>query len=183
MTDFQAFYTDSDLCLYVQHSIMRLCVWLSNTWRTISRLNANGVFIVWRKQKFRVRFIFSEKVIMSCHTYQYAALLAGIFSVIFLVSNPAEARSVNLPSPQCHPSIINSMPPKIRKICDALSTIWEFSDAMESYLDEKGIFFYILLTFLLLSLEILVYYIRILLFYDDQKSLVCFNHYNNWAWI
>ena len=30
------------------------------------------------------------------------------------------------------------MPPKIRKICEALSTIWEFSDAMENYLDEKG---------------------------------------------
>jgi len=29
------------------------------------------------------------------------------------------------------------MPPKIRKICEALSTIWEFSDAMENYLDEK----------------------------------------------
>jgi len=61
-------------------------------------------------------------------------------SLLIAVSCPfqTEARSVNLPSPQCHPSIINSMPPKIRKICDALSTIWEFSDAMENYLDEKA---------------------------------------------
>jgi len=60
-------------------------------------------------------------------------------SLLIALSCPfqSEARSVNLPSPQCHPSIINSMPPKIRKICDALSTIWEFSDAMENYLDEK----------------------------------------------
>jgi len=61
-------------------------------------------------------------------------------SLLIALSCPfqSEARSVNLPSPQCHPSIINSMPPKIRKICDALSTIWEFSDAMENYLDEKA---------------------------------------------
>ena len=58
--------------------------------------------------------------------------------LLVLLLSGAEARSVNLPSPQCHPSIISSMPPKIRKICDALSTIWEFSDAMENYLDEKG---------------------------------------------
>ena len=61
--------------------------------------------------------------------------------LLVLLLSGAEARSVNLPSPQCHPSIISSMPPKIRKICDALSTIWEFSDAMENYLDEKGDFF------------------------------------------
>jgi len=63
-------------------------------------------------------------------------------SLLIAASCPfqTEARSVNLPSPQCHPSIINSMPPKIRKICEALSTIWEFSDAMENYLDEKGHF-------------------------------------------
>ena len=60
--------------------------------------------------------------------------------LLVLLLSGAEARSVNLPSPQCHPSIISSMPPKIRKICDALSTIWEFSDAMENYLDEKGEF-------------------------------------------
>jgi hypothetical protein len=30
------------------------------------------------------------------------------------------------------------MPPRIKKICEALTTIWEFSDAMENYLDEKG---------------------------------------------
>ena len=61
--------------------------------------------------------------------------------LLVLLLSGAEARSVNLPSPQCHPSIISSMPPKIRKICDALSTIWEFSDAMENYLDEKGDFY------------------------------------------
>merc|ERR1711997_1250253 len=61
-------------------------------------------------------------------------------SLLIAASCPfqTEARSVNLPSPQCHPSIISSMPPKVRKICEALSTIWEFSDVMENYLDEKA---------------------------------------------
>jgi len=49
-------------------------------------------------------------------------------------------KSINLPSPQCHPSVIDTMPQRVRKICEALSTIWEFSDAMNNYLDEKGWF-------------------------------------------
>jgi hypothetical protein len=48
-----------------------------------------------------------------------------------------EARSVALPSPQCHPAVVNTMKPRIRQICKALEAIWEFSDVMENYLDEK----------------------------------------------
>jgi len=56
-----------------------------------------------------------------------------------LLTSPAaiEARQVALPGPQCHPSIIATMPPRIRQICKALETIWEFNDTMEDYLDEK----------------------------------------------
>ena len=79
---------------------------------------------------------------MSYLSTQYATLVASLLAFLMIASSgplkAVQGRSVNLPSPQCHPSIINSMPPKIRKICDALSTIWEFSEAMESYLDEKG---------------------------------------------
>merc|ERR1711997_118169 len=50
----------------------------------------------------------------------------------------AEARQVALPGPQCHPSVVRSMPERIRKICDALKVIWDFNDSMETYLDEKG---------------------------------------------
>jgi len=79
---------------------------------------------------------------MSYLSTQYATLVASLLAFLMIASSgplkAVQGRSVNLPSPQCHPSIINSMPPKIRKICDALSTIWEFSEAMESYLDEKA---------------------------------------------
>ena len=57
---------------------------------------------------------------------------------VFLTLTTIEARQVALPGPQCHPSVVNTMPPKIRQICKALETIWEFSDTMENYLDEKG---------------------------------------------
>ena len=78
----------------------------------------------------------SVKAMNKSHFARIAVVSIGL--VLFLSPALTEARSVNLPSPQCHPSIIQSMPPKIRKICDALSTIWEFSEAMENYLDEKG---------------------------------------------
>ena len=67
-----------------------------------------------------------------------------------------------LPSPQCHPAVVNTMKPRIKQvkskclsnvnlhhlmcpttplqICKALEAIWEFSDVMENYLDEKGKF-------------------------------------------
>eukprot|EP00095_Tigriopus_kingsejongensis_P003688 maker-scaffold11_size778918-snap-gene-6.52 protein:Tk03688 transcript:maker-scaffold11_size778918-snap-gene-6.52-mRNA-1 annotation:"leucomyosuppressin precursor" len=57
--------------------------------------------------------------------------------ILGLVSSPAEARSVALPSPQCHPAVVHTMKPRIRQICKALEAIWEFSDVMENYLDEK----------------------------------------------
>jgi len=53
-------------------------------------------------------------------------------------SSIAEARQVALPGPQCHPSVVRSMPERIRKICDALKVIWDFNDSMENYLDEKA---------------------------------------------
>jgi len=64
------------------------------------------------------------------------------FLVVFVWSsqnfgNVAEARSVALPSPQCHPAVVNTMKPRIKQICKALEAIWEFSDVMENYLDEK----------------------------------------------
>ena len=67
----------------------------------------------------------------------HVALLLFV-AVAAVLLNPSDSRSINLPSPQCHPSIIDSMPVRIKKICEALTSIWEFSDAMENYLDEKG---------------------------------------------
>merc|ERR1712018_685337 len=78
------------------------------------------------------------KGIKAMNKSQLTRITVVSIGLLVLLLSGAEARSVNLPSPQCHPSIISSMPPKIRKICDALSTIWEFSDAMENYLDEKA---------------------------------------------
>jgi hypothetical protein len=64
----------------------------------------------------------------------FLLLLLSLFAVKW-----SDGRSINLPSPQCHPTVIDVMPQRIKKICEALTTIWEFSDAMENYLDEKGL--------------------------------------------
>ncbi|TRY73582.1 hypothetical protein TCAL_05039 [Tigriopus californicus] len=64
-------------------------------------------------------------------------LVSLALAILALVIQPSEARSVALPSPQCHPAVVNTMKPRIRQICKALEAIWEFSDVMENYLDEK----------------------------------------------
>ena len=71
--------------------------------------------------------------------FSCAAILLVVLATILLQPCPvAEARQVALPGPQCHPSVVRSMPERIRKICDALKVIWDFNDSMENYLDEKG---------------------------------------------
>ena len=67
-----------------------------------------------------------------------AVLLVVLATFVLQPYSVAEARQVALPGPQCHPSVVRSMPERIRKICDALKVIWDFNDSMENYLDEKG---------------------------------------------
>ena len=71
--------------------------------------------------------------------FSFTAILLVILATFVLQPySVAEARQVALPGPQCHPSVVRSMPERIRKICDALKVIWDFNDSMENYLDEKG---------------------------------------------
>ena len=71
--------------------------------------------------------------------FSCTAILFAILATFTLQPySVAEARQVALPGPQCHPSVVRSMPERIRKICDALKVIWDFNDSMENYLDEKG---------------------------------------------
>jgi len=65
-----------------------------------------------------------------------AILSLGLLLVISSFKS-AEARSVNLAPPQCHPNVIGTMPIEIKKVCKALATLWEISDNMENYLDQK----------------------------------------------
>jgi len=70
--------------------------------------------------------------------FSFTAILLVILATFVLQPySVAEARQVALPGPQCHPSVVRSMPERIRKICDALKVIWDFNDSMENYLDEK----------------------------------------------
>lgn len=43
-----------------------------------------------------------------------------------------------MPPAQCSPGLLDEVPPRIRKVCVALSTIYELGTAMENYIDDKG---------------------------------------------
>lgn len=43
-----------------------------------------------------------------------------------------------MPPAQCSPGFLDEVPPKVQKICAALSTIYQIQSAMESYVDDKG---------------------------------------------
>ncbi|XP_063981622.1 myosuppressin [Diachasmimorpha longicaudata] len=42
-----------------------------------------------------------------------------------------------MPPAQCSPGLLDEVPPRIRKVCVALSTIYELGSAMENYIDDK----------------------------------------------
>jgi hypothetical protein len=51
----------------------------------------------------------------------------------------ASRRVAAIPPPQCSPSFQqDDIPLRVRKVCAALSTFYELSNAMEAYLDDKG---------------------------------------------
>ena len=47
-------------------------------------------------------------------------------------------RVMGMPRAQCDPALLEDAPPRIRKVCMALSTIYELGSAMENYIDDKG---------------------------------------------
>ncbi|XP_001601243.2 myosuppressin [Nasonia vitripennis] len=42
-----------------------------------------------------------------------------------------------MPPAQCSPGLLDEVPPRIRKVCAALSTIYELGSAMENYINDK----------------------------------------------
>uniref|UniRef100_A0A8D8XAQ1 Myosuppressin n=1 Tax=Cacopsylla melanoneura TaxID=428564 RepID=A0A8D8XAQ1_9HEMI len=58
--------------------------------------------------------------------------------VLFVMFTIFMKKSLAMPPLQCTPGFVDQIPFKIRKICVALSTIYELSNAMESYIDDNG---------------------------------------------
>ncbi|XP_015609419.1 myosuppressin [Cephus cinctus] len=67
---------------------------------------------------------------MKCNT---AMLVIVSLTTLAVLSGQALAM---LPV-QCNPGLLDDVPPRIRKVCAALSTIYELGTAMESYIDDK----------------------------------------------
>ncbi|KAF7994099.1 hypothetical protein HCN44_011368 [Aphidius gifuensis] len=57
--------------------------------------------------------------------------------VIFTVLTIQPIKIFGMPPAQCNPNLLDEVPPRIRKVCVALSTIYELGSAMENYIDDK----------------------------------------------
>jgi hypothetical protein len=63
----------------------------------------------------------------------------ALICVLTVLLASATRRTVALPPPQCSPNFQQEdLPLRVRKVCAALSTFYELSNAMEAYLDDKG---------------------------------------------
>lgn len=60
------------------------------------------------------------------------------YVILFLLSFVNGRKMAQLSSPQCHPSVLKSMPIRIRRVCEALTTIMENSEGQEMFPFEKG---------------------------------------------
>lgn len=61
----------------------------------------------------------------------------AFLSTATITLNICKADTIS-PPPQCDPSLIEEAPYQLRKVCAALSTIYQLSNAMESYIEEKA---------------------------------------------
>jgi hypothetical protein len=76
-------------------------------------------------------------VIYFCGRMKHVCVVLICVLTVLLAS--ATRRVAALPPPQCSPTFQQEdLPLKVRKVCAALSTFYELSNAMEAYLDDKG---------------------------------------------
>ncbi|XP_012277081.1 myosuppressin [Orussus abietinus] len=67
---------------------------------------------------------------MKCNT----AMASMAFATILLVLS---GHCYAMPPAQCSSGVLEEIPPRIRKVCAALSTMYELSAAMENYIEDK----------------------------------------------
>lgn len=64
--------------------------------------------------------------------------MSSTVMIFFLVMTVAVFYNVSAALPtQCSPGFLDDLPPRIRKVCAALSRIYELGSEMESYIDDK----------------------------------------------
>ncbi|XP_003705751.3 neuropeptide receptor myosuppressin [Megachile rotundata] len=70
--------------------------------------------------------------------YFWATDMGSTVMICFLIMTMAVVYNVSAALPtQCSPGFLDDLPPRIRKVCAALSRIYELGSEMESYIDEK----------------------------------------------
>merc|ERR1712080_195151 len=63
-------------------------------------------------------------------------LVCWICTLLVLMASRAQAKNIPINVPKCNPNLVDRLPPKIQKICDALDSIWDLSGGMENYNDD-----------------------------------------------
>lgn len=64
-------------------------------------------------------------------------LVMAAVVILSVMTRSTQANSVMAPS-HCNPNMMDSLPPRLQRICNALVGIAEISSAVENYLDEKS---------------------------------------------
>lgn len=75
---------------------------------------------------------------MRCCNSVTILALVSVSSMFLLLVGQANA----MPPVQCSPNYIEDLPPRIRKVCAALSTLYDLGAAMENYINEKSLYKY-----------------------------------------
>ncbi|XP_043482845.1 myosuppressin isoform X1 [Leptopilina heterotoma] len=65
--------------------------------------------------------------------YNNAVLLLASATIVIVFSGEV----FGMPPAQCSPGFLDEIPPRIRKVCAALSTLYELGTAMENYIEDK----------------------------------------------
>ena len=76
---------------------------------------------------------------------------AALFLISATVVTIFSGQVYGMPPAQCSPGLLDEIPPRIRKVCAALSTLYELGTAMENYIDDKGKFMHQLDIFFILT--------------------------------
>ncbi|XP_034936317.1 myosuppressin [Chelonus insularis] len=63
----------------------------------------------------------------------WALIVSTILFIMCMHSNEV----LGMPPAQCNPGLLDEVPPRIRKVCITLSTIYELGSAMENYINDK----------------------------------------------
>lgn len=80
-----------------------------------------------------------KKIFSNLSAEMKQSVTAAVAMACLLALALLRGQALGMPPAQCSPGLLDEVPPRIRKVCAALSTIYELGSAMENYINDKGI--------------------------------------------